>query len=78
MRVSASSAGRVNMDSWLPGTCRISGARTDERPLERGDIIAVPAWTEFSLTAAHQLDLFTFSDAPVFEKLNLLRTEVTA
>ena len=47
-----------------------------EHPLERGDIIAVPAWTEFSLTAAGQLDLFTFSDAPVFEKLNLLRTEV--
>jgi gentisate 1,2-dioxygenase len=48
-----------------------------EHPLERGDIIAVPAWTEFSLTAASQLDLFTFSDAPVFEKLNLLRTETT-
>src|SRR5207247_10809743 len=43
--------------------------------LERGDVIAVPAWTEFSLTADGQLDLFTFSDAPVFEKLNLLRTE---
>ena len=39
-----------------------------------GDVIAVPAWTEFSLTADGQLDLFTFSDAPVFEKLNLLRT----
>jgi gentisate 1,2-dioxygenase len=49
-----------------------------ERPLQRGDIIAVPAWTEFSLRATSQLDLFTFSDAPVFEKLNLLRTEVTA
>ena len=48
-----------------------------EHPLERGDIIAVPAWTEFSLTAAGQLDLFTFSDAPVFEKLHLLRTEIT-
>ena len=33
--------------------------------------------TEFSLTAETQLDLFTFSDAPVFEKLNLLRTQVT-
>jgi gentisate 1,2-dioxygenase len=45
---------------------------------QRGDIIAVPAWTEFSLkAAASQLDLFTFSDAPVFEKLNLLRTEVS-
>ena len=49
----------------------------EEYPLERGDIIAVPAWTEFSLTAAGQLDLFTFSDAPVFEKLHLLRTEIT-
>jgi len=41
-----------------------------------GDIIAVPAWTAFGLRATRQLDLFTFSDAPVFEKLNLLRTEV--
>jgi gentisate 1,2-dioxygenase len=37
----------------------------------------VPAWTEFDVTAADALDFFTFSDAPVFEKLNLLRTEVT-
>ncbi len=49
----------------------------EEHPLERGDIVAVPAWTEFSLTAETQLDLFTFSDAPVFEKLNLLRTEIS-
>ena len=42
----------------------------------RGDIIAVPAWTQFSWQADSQLDVFTFSDAPVFEKLNLLRTEV--
>ena len=55
-----------------------SGSNDTEHPLERGDIIAVPAWTEFSLAAASQLDLFSFSDAPVFEKLNLLRTEVTA
>ena len=49
-----------------------------ERTLGRGDVIAVPAWTEFALHADAQLDLFTFSDAPVFEKLNLLRTEVSA
>jgi gentisate 1,2-dioxygenase len=48
-----------------------------ERPLERGDVIAVPAWTKFSIRAGSQLDVFTFSDAPVFEKLHLLRTEVT-
>jgi gentisate 1,2-dioxygenase len=43
-------------------------------PLARGDVFAVPAWTEVALQAGAQLDLFTFSDAPVFEKLNLLRT----
>jgi gentisate 1,2-dioxygenase len=47
-----------------------------QRPVQRGDVIAVPAWTRFSWQAAGQLDVFTFSDAPVFEKLNLLRTEV--
>jgi gentisate 1,2-dioxygenase len=46
--------------------------------LQRGDVIAVPAWTEFMLQADDPLDLFAFSDAPVFEKLNLLRTEVVA
>ena len=33
---------------------------------------------EFSLQAECDVDLFTFSDAPVFEKLSLLRTEVGA
>ena len=70
-RTSASSVWQVFDDT---GSVRLndSGHR-----LERGDIVAVPAWTEFSLTADSRLDLFTFSDAPVFEKLNLLRTEVT-
>ena len=71
-RTSASSVWQVFDGA---GSVRLDGT---ERPLERGDIIAVPAWTEFSLRASSQLDLFTFSDAPVFEKLNLLRTEVTA
>jgi gentisate 1,2-dioxygenase len=48
-----------------------------QRDLERGDVIAVPAWTELAFQTGSGLDLFTFSDAPVFEKLNLLRTEVT-
>jgi gentisate 1,2-dioxygenase len=48
------------------------------RTLEHGDVIAVPSWCEFSLQAEAELDLFTFSDAPVFEKLALLRTEVSA
>jgi gentisate 1,2-dioxygenase len=48
-----------------------------QRDLERGDVIAVPAWTELAFQTRSGLDLFTFSDAPVFEKLNLLRTEAT-
>ena len=70
-RTSASSVWQVFDGA---GSVRLNDS---EHPLERGDVIAVPAWTEFSLTAAGQLDLFTFSDAPVFEKLNLLRTEIT-
>jgi gentisate 1,2-dioxygenase len=70
-RTSASSVWQVFDGA---GTVRLNDT---ERPLERGDIIAVPAWAEFSLQAVSQLDLFTFSDAPVFEKLNLLRTVVT-
>jgi gentisate 1,2-dioxygenase len=70
-RTSASSVWQV-FDGT--GSVRLNDS---EHPLERGDIVAVPAWTEFSLTAETQLDLFTFSDAPVFEKLNLLRTETS-
>ena len=70
-RTSASSVWQV-FDGT--GSVRLNDS---EHPLERGDIVAVPAWTEFSLTAETQLDLFTFSDTPVFEKLNLLRTETS-
>jgi hypothetical protein len=39
------------------GNATGSSVRLDntERPLERGDIIAVPAWTEFSLRAASRV-----------------------
>jgi gentisate 1,2-dioxygenase len=43
--------------------------------LAHGDVFAVPSWQEFEVVAATDLDLFTFSDAPIFEKLSLLRTE---
>lgn len=41
-----------------------------QRDLERGDVIAVPAWTGLAFQTASGLDLFTFSGAPVFEKLH--------
>jgi gentisate 1,2-dioxygenase len=71
-RTSASSVWQVFEGS---GLVRLDDS---ERHVESGDIIAVPSWTAFGLRAVSQLDLFTFSDAPVFEKLNLLRTEEVA
>jgi len=57
------------------GTVSLDGT---DRVLEHGDVFAVPSWTELALQAEDDLDLFTFSDAAVFEKLNLLRTEASA
>jgi gentisate 1,2-dioxygenase len=37
----------------------------------RGDLFVVPSWVPCSLRAADGLDLFTFSDAPIFEALKL-------
>jgi gentisate 1,2-dioxygenase len=46
--------------------------------LAHGDVVAVPSWANVTIEASDELDLFTFSDAPVMEKLSLLRTEVDA
>lgn len=54
------------------GAIHLDGVRT---PLRRGDLIAVPSWCEVSVEAETGLDLFRFSDAPVFEQLNLARKE---
>jgi gentisate 1,2-dioxygenase len=42
--------------------------------VSRGDLFAVPSWAELTLTAAGQVDLFRFSDEPLYEALNLART----
>jgi gentisate 1,2-dioxygenase len=47
----------------------------DAHQLEHGDVFAVPSWCELRLRAGTDLDLFTFSDAPVVEKLSLLRRD---
>jgi gentisate 1,2-dioxygenase len=46
----------------------------------RGDLVAVPSWSPLSIEAEGPLDLFRFSDAPVFERLHAYRvqTEGTA
>jgi gentisate 1,2-dioxygenase len=39
-----------------------------------GDLVAVPSWCPLRIEARSELDLFTFSDAPVYEALNLARS----
>jgi len=46
-----------------------------EHCLERGDLFVVPSWAEYELTAGDGLDLFRFSDAPIFEALGQYCTQ---
>jgi gentisate 1,2-dioxygenase len=55
------------------GSVSISGT---EHRLERGDLFVVPSWVEYELTGGEGLDLFRFSDAPIFEALGLYRIQV--
>jgi gentisate 1,2-dioxygenase len=41
-----------------------------EHPLGHGDLIAVPSWCSLQLRASSQVDLFRFSDTPIFERLH--------
>jgi gentisate 1,2-dioxygenase len=43
-------------------------------PVGAGDLVVVPSWCPLRIEADTQLDLFTFSDAPVYEALQLART----
>jgi gentisate 1,2-dioxygenase len=44
-----------------------------ENRVEHGDLFVVPSWVEYKLRTEDGLDLFRFSDAPVFEALHLYR-----
>lgn len=52
------------------------GDRTVE--ITTGDLVAVPSWEALSFRARTELDLFTFSDAPVYEALRLHRRQIGA
>ncbi|UNM16568.1 cupin domain-containing protein [Streptomyces formicae] len=45
------------------------------RQVSRGDLFAVPPWCTVAIAAHDTLDLFRFSDAPVFERLGFARSE---
>lgn len=62
--------GRVAVVLHGTGEVRVGAERFR---LEPGDILAVPSWAPWSVTAHADLDLFTTSDAPVLEALGLYR-----
>jgi gentisate 1,2-dioxygenase len=45
--------------------------------LDVGDIFVIPSWIPWSLQAETQFDLFRFSDAPIMERLNFARSDVS-
>ena len=44
--------------------------------LDKGDMFVVPSWITWSLQAETQFDLFRFSDAPIMERLDFMRTKI--
>lgn len=42
-----------------------------------GDLVVVPSWTEWSIEAETDFDVFAFSDAPIVERLHFDRSHVT-
>ena len=51
----------------------------ETRSLAKGDLFVVPSWVPWSLQAdgtTTEFDLFRFSDAPIFERLNFNRTYI--
>lgn len=52
-------------------TITVGGEAFDVRT---GDVVNVPSWKPWSVDSADGVDLFTFSDAPIFEALDLYRT----
>jgi gentisate 1,2-dioxygenase len=55
------------------GSATLNG---EPKTLAKGDLFVVPSWTEWSLQAESGFDLFRFSDAPIFERLNFNRTYI--
>jgi gentisate 1,2-dioxygenase len=50
------------------GTVELDGTATEVAP---GDVFVVPSWCPATVASENGLDVFMFSDAPVYEALNL-------
>ena len=55
------------------GAVVLDGVRRD---LSKGDLFVIPSWIPWSLQAESVFDLFRFSDAPIMERLDFMRTSV--
>ncbi|MFT3797439.1 cupin domain-containing protein [Microbacterium sp.] len=55
------------------GTIELDGT---EHRVGHGDIFVAPSWCRYAVTAESGLDLFHFSDTPIFEGLGLYRLQV--
>jgi gentisate 1,2-dioxygenase len=79
LRVGAQTAQRREVGSsvWQVfegrGTVSVGGR---DFAVERGDLVSVPSWQPLVIGAETDLDLFRFSDTPVFERLHQDRVEV--
>jgi gentisate 1,2-dioxygenase len=47
-----------------------------EWTVKHGDLVVVPSWSPLSIAAETELDLFRFSDTPIFERLHADRVQV--
>ena len=79
LRAGVSTATRREVGSavWqvFDGTGRVSVGDA-EWEVSRGDLVAVPSWAPLRLESAGGLDLFRFSDTPIFEALHSYRVQV--
>jgi gentisate 1,2-dioxygenase len=79
LRAGAHTATRREVGSavWqvFDGTGRVRLGKR-EWTVERGDLVAVPSWVPLRISANSPLDLFRFSDTPIFERLHADRVHV--
>jgi gentisate 1,2-dioxygenase len=47
-----------------------------EWTVEQGDLVAVPSWVALTWDTETGLDLFRFSDTPIFERLHADRVQI--
>ena len=79
LRAGTQTAARREVGSSVFQVFEGNGAVTmngETSKLAKGDMFVVPSWVSWHLEAETQFDLFRFSDAPIIERLDFMRTHV--